>query len=188
MNWIEQFKEVLSDIFPQLIKGAMRIPGAFFVLLAGWLLLKLINYIIKRVTVVAKFDPTLQSMFKSIITAIGWVMILATVLHALGFQNIAVAVGGSVALVGMALATGLNSIPQDLLAGIFLISDPDFRVGYLVKVAGVEGIVEELTIRKCKVRDKEGQLHIIPNRSVDAANYVVISKEPHSITEEEKAV
>ena len=73
----------------------------------------------------------------------------------------------------MALATGLNSVAQDLLAGIFLLSDEKFTVGIRVKAGGVEGTVEELTIRKTRIRDDNGELHTVPNRNVDSATYII---------------
>ena len=57
---------------------------------------------------------------------------------------------------------------QDLLAGIFLLGDKEFcKRRVRIKAGGVEGELEELTIRKTRIRDAEGNLHVDPNRNVD---------------------
>jgi small conductance mechanosensitive channel len=74
-----------------------------------------------------------------------------------------------------ALAAGVQGLISDILAGILLLADPNFSVGTAVSVGGVDGTVEEVNIRKTHVRDGQGRLHIIPNRSVDASAYVIAS-------------
>ena len=101
---------------------------------------------------------------------------LAAVTASLGMQQVSLALGGSVALVAMALASGMNSVTQDLLAGVFLIADDDFRVGYKVKTGSLEGMVESVTIRKTKIRDEEGVLHTVPNRIIDNATYTLLDR------------
>lgn len=176
MDWFETLRLSLAENAITEVSGvAGRIPGAIVILLLGWLILFIIKRMIRRVSRISRLDPTLKSLVISVVSFVGWVMVIAATLNALGLQQISLAVGGSVALVAMALATGLNAIPQDLLAGIFLISDDDFRVGYRVKAGGVEGIVERLSVRKTKIRSDDGQLHVIPNRNVDAATYVILA-------------
>lgn len=176
MDWLEALRiSLVENAIEDVSSIAGRIPGALIILLLGWLILFVIIRLITRLSRISRLDPTLQGLVVSVVSFIGWVMVIAATLNALGLQQISLAVGGSVALVAMALATGLNAIPQDLLAGIFLISDDDFRVGYRVKAGGVEGIVERLSVRKTKIRDDAGQLHVVPNRSVDASTYVILA-------------
>ena len=87
-------------------------------------------------------------MVSSAIGFVGWILIVAAALGVMNLSQLSLAIGGSVALVAMALATGLNNITQDVLAGIFLLLDRRFRLGSRVRAAGVEGTVEALTIRK----------------------------------------
>ena len=121
-----------------------------------------------------RIDPTLATLLQSIVGFVGWIFVLAAATASLGMQQVSLALGGSVALVAMALASGMNSVTQDLLAGVFLIADDDFRVGYTVKTGALEGVVESVTIRKTKIRDAEGILHTVPNRLIDNATYTLI--------------
>ena len=59
------------------------------------------------------------------------------------------------------------------MAGIFLITDEDFTVGRVIKTAGLEGTLKQVSIRKTKIVDNEGHLHVIPNRTIDGATYTI---------------
>ena len=65
---------------------------------------------------------------------------------------------------------------QDLLAGIFLIADPDFKVGAEVKVSSVEGTVVNLDIKKTKIMDADGKIHVVSNRTFDSSIYIIDGK------------
>lgn len=102
-----------------------------------------------------------------------WIVSFTLILNLLGLKEVSLALGGSIALVAMGISKSLTSIVSDLLSGIFLLTDKDFYVGKEIKAAGVEGVVENLTIRKTKIRDSSGDLCIIPNSKVDNGNLII---------------
>lgn len=67
---------------------------------------------------------------------------------------------------GVALALGTQTVIEDFIKGILIIVDDKIRVGEWIKVAGIEGEVEDLDFRVTKVRDFNGSLHIIPNSQI----------------------
>lgn len=69
---------------------------------------------------------------------------------------------------GVALALGTQTVIEDFIKGILIIVDDKIRVGEWIKVAGIEGEVEELDFRVTKVRDFNGSLHIIPNSQISS--------------------
>jgi len=174
---MEQEFSVWQSIVVANLDYVARIPSALLTLLAGYIILRLIKSIVRGAMTVAKVDGTLRSMVVSTIGFAGWVLIIAAALSVMQLHQLSLALGGSIALVAMALATGLNSVAQDLLAGIFLLADEQFAVGVRTKAGGVEGVIEELTIRKTRIRDDEGNLHTVPNRNIDQATYVIYKRE-----------
>lgn len=68
---------------------------------------------------------------------------------------------------GVALGFAGQNILKDLLAGLFLIVDEQIRVGDFVKVAGISGTVEEISLRKMILRDFSGNVLYVPNSKVD---------------------
>lgn len=67
---------------------------------------------------------------------------------------------------GVALALGTQTVIEDFIKGILIIVDDKIRVGEWIKVAGIEGEVEDIDFRVTKVRDFNGSLHIIPNSQI----------------------
>lgn len=67
---------------------------------------------------------------------------------------------------GIAIGFGAQSLVKDIITGFFILLEDQFSVGDYVKIGSDEGIVEELGLRITQVRDFNGQLHIIPNSSI----------------------
>ncbi|NPA90438.1 MAG: mechanosensitive ion channel family protein [Chloroflexi bacterium] len=72
----------------------------------------------------------------------------------------------SAGVVGLALGLGSQKLIQDIIAGVFILLEDQFHVGDGVEVAGITGVVEDMTLRVTKVRDLHGYLHIIPNSEI----------------------
>ena len=68
---------------------------------------------------------------------------------------------------GLAVGFGAQSLVKDLIAGFFILWEDSVRIGDVVEVAGVVGLVEEVELRTIKLRDVSGNLHVVPNGVVD---------------------
>ena len=73
----------------------------------------------------------------------------------------------------MGIASNANSLIQDLLAGIFLIADTDFKVGAEVKINNVQGTVVGLDIKKTKIKDENGHIFVVSNKVFDGNIYEI---------------
>lgn len=69
----------------------------------------------------------------------------------------------SAGIVGLAIGFGAQSLVKDYFTGFFLLLENQVRQGDVVEVAGLGGLVEELTLRYIRLRDYEGSVHFIPN-------------------------
>lgn len=68
---------------------------------------------------------------------------------------------------GLAVGFGAQSLVKDLIAGFFILWEDSVRIGDVVEVAGVVGLVEEVELRTIKLRDVSGNLHVVPNGAID---------------------
>jgi small conductance mechanosensitive channel len=106
---------------------------------------------------------------------------LAGVIHTTGVTMIAAIAGmlildsvginlgpllASAGIVGVAIGLAAQSLVKDALNGIFILVEDQFNVGDTVRIAGVAGIVEAMTLRKTTVRDADGTLYVIPNSQI----------------------
>lgn len=67
---------------------------------------------------------------------------------------------------GVAAGLGAQSVVRDWISGFFIIHDDQYGVGDTVRVAGVAGSIEQLTLRHTELRDGDGSLHFIPNGEI----------------------
>jgi len=73
-------------------------------------------------------------------------------------------------VVGIAIGFGAQSLVKDLVAGLFIIIENQYRVGDVVKIADVSGIVEGMNLRRTVLRDLDGIVHIVPNGEIRVAS------------------
>jgi small conductance mechanosensitive channel len=75
-------------------------------------------------------------------------------------------------IAGVAVGFGAQWLIKDLIAGVFVIMENQYRVGDVVKVADVTGLVEDINMRKTVLRDLDGIVHHVPNGEIRvASNY-----------------
>lgn len=67
---------------------------------------------------------------------------------------------------GLAIGFGAQSLVKDIITGFFILLEDQYAVGDYVKIGSYQGTVEELGLRVTKLRDFNGELHIIPNSSI----------------------
>jgi small conductance mechanosensitive channel len=72
----------------------------------------------------------------------------------------------SAGVVGLAISFGSQSLVRDYVTGFFLQLEHQFALGDIIRVGGVEGAVENITLRLVYLRDATGALHIIPNGQI----------------------
>jgi moderate conductance mechanosensitive channel len=72
----------------------------------------------------------------------------------------------SAGIVGLAIGFGAQTLVKDVINGFFILAENQFEVGDTIKAAGVQGTVEEITMRRTILRDADGTVHIVPNSSI----------------------
>jgi small conductance mechanosensitive channel len=72
----------------------------------------------------------------------------------------------SAGIAGVAIGLAAQNIVRDVLNGMLILIEDQFSVGDTVRVAGVAGTVETMTLRKTTIRDADGTLYVIPNSQI----------------------
>jgi small-conductance mechanosensitive channel len=117
-----------------------------------------------------KRASTLVSVFRGVGRIFIVVVAIIMVLDEVGIPVAPVLAGFGIA--GVAIGFGAQYLIRDLIAGIFIILENQYRVGDVVNVAGIGGLVEEITLRKTVLRDLDGIVHHVPNGNIQtASNY-----------------
>jgi len=167
---------VLTHWFPLLI-----------VVVAAWLALRfgtmLIDKVVRRAVRQSPFSQeylapedikkrqdTLVSMLTALWKTAVWVVGVLTFVSEASLFNTAPLLA-SAGIVGVALGFGAQSVIKDLLSGVFIIIENQYRVGDTIDIDGIgagapSGTVERITIRSTVLRDIDGNVHFIPNGAI----------------------
>ena len=75
-------------------------------------------------------------------------------------------------IVGLAVGFGSQTLVKDLINGLFILFEESIRVGDWAQVGSKDGEVEAVGLRTVRLRDLRGNVHVIPNSSIDSVtNY-----------------
>jgi len=108
-----------------------------------------------------KREDTLIRVFSGSMKVLLYGISFMLILSALGVTIGPVLAGAGVA--GVAFGFGAQYLVRDLISGFFIILENQFRVGDAIEVAGVTGIVENITLRVTTIRNLDGILQFVPN-------------------------
>lgn len=113
---------------------------------------------VKRATTLTH---VIRDVARVVILAMGGMMIMSEV--GVDLKPILAAAG----LGGLAIGFGAQSLVKDVISGFFILLEDSIRVGDVVEIAGVGGVVEEVKLRTVTLRDLSGNVHVVPNGVID---------------------
>jgi len=77
---------------------------------------------------------------------------------------------GAAGVVGLAIGFGAQSLVKDYFTGFFILLEDQIRAGDVVTVAGIGGLVEDMTLRHVRLRDYDGTVHFIPHGMISSVS------------------
>src|ERR1039458_860936 len=107
---------------------------------------------------------TMAGVIRATGLAIIGVIALLQALDSMGFNLAPLLASAGVA--GIAIGLAAQNIVKDMFNGMLFLVEDQFNVGDTVRLAGLTGVVESMTLRKTMVRDGDGTLYIIPNSQI----------------------
>jgi small-conductance mechanosensitive channel len=108
---------------------------------------------------------TLRVLINNVTTYTMYFLAILMVLKQLGFDLQPVLVSAGV--VGLAVGFGAQSLVRDVITGFFIIFEDQFAVGDTVTINNFTGTVQEIGLRITRIRSWTGEVHIIPNGSIN---------------------
>jgi small conductance mechanosensitive channel len=170
----EKFQKLSEVIIPWLITHGVKI---LVIAAAAWLLNKLLcRIIIKavKVAVVADNDQPPEAekqredtLIRIFIGATGIAILTMAILMIL--QEAGIEIGPILAgagIVGLALGFGGQYLIRDIISGLFIILENQYRIGDVVDINSTGGQVEDISLRMTTLRDMNGTVHHIPHGEI----------------------
>lgn len=112
-------------------------------------------------------EDTLIGIISTTLKVLIWIVAGMIILEELGVEIAPLLAGAGVA--GLAVGFGAQSLVKDFVSGLFIVMENHYRVGDVVELAGVSGVVESITMRATVLRDLDGNVHNIPNGAIKVA-------------------
>ena len=72
----------------------------------------------------------------------------------------------SAGIAGLAIGFGAQTLVKDVINGFFILLENQYDLGDVVRIAGVKGTVEAMSMRTTTLRDDDGTIHVVPNSEI----------------------
>ena len=157
------------------IEAGKSIIVAVVIYFVGKALITLVNRMLSGVMERRKVDPAIQSFAKSLVNILMMILLVISVVSALGVNTTSFAAllaSGGVA-VGMALSGNL----QNLAGGIVILLFRPFKVGDYIEAQGTGGTVSEIQIFHTILTTPDNKKIFLPNGALSSGNITNYSKE-----------
>jgi small conductance mechanosensitive channel len=76
----------------------------------------------------------------------------------------------SAGVAGVAIGFGAQTLVKDFINGFFILAENQYDIGDTVKIAGVQGVVENMTLRRTVLRDADGTVHTVPSSDIQVVS------------------
>ena len=107
---------------------------------------------------------TFAGILRTTLNAILWSLTALQLLTILGV-NLGPLLA-SAGVVGIALGLAAQTIVKDILNGMLIVIEDQFNVGDTVRLTGMTGTVESMSLRRTELRDGDGTLYVVPNSQI----------------------
>lgn len=139
---------------------------AFLVFLVGRLLISLVNKLIKRVLLKRDIDPSVKSFVGSLVNVVLTILLIISVVGALGVQTTSFA--ALLASAGVAIGMALSGNLANFAGGLIILLFKPFKVGDYVEAQNTGGTVREIQIFHTILTTPDNKTVYIPNGSLSS--------------------
>jgi small conductance mechanosensitive channel len=151
------------------------LPKILVVLAVAFILVRLLKLATSRLAKFSRSEAlptalrarqvrTLASVLNSVGIAVILSLAAMQILPVLGINMGPLLASAGVA--GLAIGFGAQTLVHDVINGFFILMENQYDVGDVVRIGGVAGAVESMTLRRTTLRDETGAVHIIPNSEI----------------------
>ena len=148
------------------------VPKLLVIVVLAFVLIRLMKAVINRLLAFSRHESgaraqqlrTAAGVIGSVGTFVIVFLALMQILPVLGVNMGPLLASAGVA--GLAIGFGAQTLVHDVINGFFILLENQYAVGDVVRVAGVKGTVEAMTMRNTTLRDDDGTLHIVPNSEI----------------------
>ncbi len=171
---MDYIQTIIEQISPWFFAHGIKIIAVIFI---AYIILRSIDVLIeksvRKIVVLDRFlskdaekkrEDTLIRIFSVSASILIWILTALMVL-----QEVGVAIGPLLAaagIAGIAFGFGGQYLIRDLISGLFIIIENQYRIGDVVCFDKTCGSVEDISLRMTTLRDMDGTVHHVPHGEI----------------------
>jgi small-conductance mechanosensitive channel len=159
---LSNFVEGLVVAVPRLLSGLIFLTLAYVTVR---IVLSVVRRSINRLYVGDR--ELVGDLIVTLVAIFLWFGVALTFLKVVGMGDIAASLGTAVGFIALGVSYALSEMIEDTVAGVYLLRDPDFNVGYRVDAKGVTGTVAAIELRKTRIDTDAGDRIVMANREIE---------------------
>ncbi len=171
-NVVQMLNSWGDDTFDFVRHQVPRIIGVFII---AFILTRLLKALARRLTRFSKSQGLPSAMraqqlrtLSSVVYSVGlFIVVFVAALQVLPLLGINMGpLLASAGIAGVAVGFGAQTLVHDFINGFFILVENQYDIGDIVKIAGVQGTVELMTLRRTVLRDADGTVHNVPSSQI----------------------
>lgn len=152
-----------------------QVPRIVGVLIIAFILTRLLRVVARRLSNLSSSQELPSAVrsqqlrtLSSVIHSVGlFIIVFVAALQILPLLGINMGpLLASAGIAGVAVGFGAQTLVHDFINGFFILVENQYDIGDVVKIAGVQGKVESMTLRRTVLRDADGTLHSVPSSQI----------------------
>lgn len=165
---------ILGKLIDMGISAGKSILVALIVFVVGRFLISLINKFVAKVLEQRKIDITIQTFLKSLVNILLTLLLIVSVVGALGVNTTSFA--ALLASAGVAVGMALSGNLQNFAGGLIVLLFRPYKVGDWIEAQGVSGSVSEIQIFHTILTTVDNKVVYIPNGNLSSGVVINYSR------------
>ena len=170
-----ELEKVLNRLIDAGSQLGMTILKAIIVFLVGRLVIGLINKLVRKILSKRNIEPSVRTFACSLVNVVLTVLLIVSVVGALGVQTTSFA--ALLASAGVAVGMALSGNLSNFAGGLIILLFRPYKVGDYIEAQGVGGTVREIQIFHTALCTPDNKIIYIPNGSLSSGVVTNFSRE-----------
>lgn len=161
-----RLQDAINSLVEQGSQLGWKIITALIVFLVGRLAIGVVNKLIKRVLNKRNIDPSVKTFVGSLANVVLTILLIVSVVGALGVQTTSFA--ALLASAGVAIGMALSGNLANFAGGLIVLLFKPYKVGDYIEAQGTGGTVREIQIFHTILTTPDNKMVFIPNGSLSS--------------------
>ena len=171
---ISRIDMLLDKLLALSLTAGKRILVAALIYIAGRFIIKIINRVVSAMLSRRHVDVGVQSFLRSLVHILLTILLIISVISALGINTTSFA--ALLASAGVAVGMALSGNLQNFAGGLVILLFKPYKVGDWIEAQGVQGSVKEIQIFHTVLVQADNKVVYVPNGSMSTAVVVNYSR------------